>query len=163
MTKRQRFFRWHRAVILGAVAALVLVMPASAGGATVTRGTFHAFAAGAGMDISGHAVMVRTADGRTIVSVHVEGLVRNTIYGAHVHMKACGDASAGVHYRFDPNGPANDDNEIWPGFTSNAAGVGNGNARNDQTAGEDAVSVVVHAPPPAPGAVAPRIACADLR
>jgi Cu/Zn superoxide dismutase len=147
-------------VILGALAALVLVVPASAGGAQVTRGEFHEFAAGAGMHISGHAVMVRTADGRTLVSVHVEGLAAAT-YGSHVHRLPCDtrDAAgnlAGGHYKYDPAGLANDLNEIWPGFTSNAAGIGNGNARNDWTAGPTAVSVVIHAPGGA------RIACADL-
>lgn len=158
MIERHGFFRWHRAVILGTVAALVLAMPAAAGGAQVTRGTFHTFPAGvdAGMEISGHAVMIRTADGRTIVSVHVEGLALDTTYGSHVHKQACSDNFAGLHYKFDPNGPANDVNEIWPGFTTNATGVGNGNARNDGTAGSTAVSVVVHAPGGA------KIACADL-
>jgi hypothetical protein len=45
---------------------------------------------------------------------------------------------------------------IWPGFTTNAAGVGNGNATVGWTAGSTAVSVVVHAPGGA------KIACADL-
>lgn len=43
LDKRNGFFRWHRAAILGALAALVLVVPAAAGGAQVTRGEFHEF------------------------------------------------------------------------------------------------------------------------
>lgn len=47
-------------------------------------------------------------------------------------------------------------NEIWPEFTTNADGIGNGNARVDMTAGPDAVSIVVH------DADLAKIACADL-
>jgi len=159
MSKRQGLVQWQRAVILGAIAALVLAVPAAAGGAQVTRGTFQEFAVGTtlGMDISGHAVMVRTADGRTFVSVHVVGLAADTTYGSHVHKQACADSFADGHYQFGPGTAVDDVNEIWPGFTADAAGVGNGNARNDGTAASTAVSVVVHAPGGA------KIACADLR
>jgi Cu-Zn family superoxide dismutase len=144
-------------LILGVLAALAIVVPTAAGGAEVTRGRFHAFAVGAGMDISGHAVMVRTADGRTFVSVHVEGLAPNTTYASHVHAKACGDAEANGHYQHEGTA-VNDENEIWPGFTTNSDGIGNGKARNGWTAGPSAVSVVVHRP----GATPNKIACADL-
>jgi hypothetical protein len=152
-----------RRQILAGTAVLVLAAalagPAAGGSAQVTRGDFHAFAAGTGLGISGRAQMVRTADGRTFVSVHVEGLAPNTTYGAHVHKQACGDNLAGLHYKFDPLGPADDDNEIWPGFTTNAAGVGNGSARNGWRAGNTAVAVVIHALTATPN---PKIACADL-
>jgi hypothetical protein len=157
VTKRRLI--WRRAVIVGGLAALVLAMPTAAGGARVTRGTFHEFSANTSLDISGHAVMVRTADGRTFVSVHAEGLLGDTTYGSHVHKQACADNLAGGHYQFVAGtGPdyVNAANEIWPGFTTDADGVGNGKARNDGTAGETAVSVVIHAP----GGV--KIACADL-
>jgi hypothetical protein len=144
-------------MIFGALAALVLVLPAAAGGARATRGDFHEFAAGASMDISGHAVMVRTADGRTFVSVHVEGLAADAVYGSHVHLKACNDDAAGTHYRFDPAGAGISPNEIWPGpFTANQGGIGNGNTTADGIAGETARSVVIHAPGGA------KIACSDL-
>src|SRR6266511_1937116 len=74
------------AVFVGA--ALVAALAGTAGsssGAVVTSGAFHAFAAGAGMDISGRAHTVRTADGRTIVAIQVQGLNPNTTYGSHVH------------------------------------------------------------------------------
>jgi len=148
----------HRALILGAVATLILVLPASAGGARVTRGDFHAFAAGTGMDISGHAVMIRTAQGRTFVSVHVEGLAANTTYASHVHKQACGVGDADGHYQHDGTA-VDDENEIWPGFTTNGAGVGNGNARNHFTARDSAISVVIHRP----GSTPNKIACADLQ
>lgn len=153
-----------RRQVLAGTAVLVLATalagPAAGGSAEVTRGDFHAFAAGAGMAISGHAQMVRTADGRTFVSVHVTGLAPNTTYGAHVHKAACGVGDADGHYQYATGaGPdyVNDVNEIWPGFTTNAAGVGNGRAMNEGTAGAAAVSVVVHAP-----TTNLKIACADL-
>jgi hypothetical protein len=155
--------RYSRKAIVGTSAvvglALMLLAVASsvaAAGATVTRGEFGAFAAGAGLPLSGHAQMVRTADGKTIVSVHVEGLAGGTTYGSHVHQQACANGDADGHYKFDPAGPATPPNEIWPGFTTNAAGIGNGYASVDATAGSAAVSVVVHAPGGA------KIACADL-
>jgi hypothetical protein len=100
--------------------------------------------------------MVRTADGKTIVSVHVSGLLGNVAYGSHVHKAACNDGAADGHYRFDPNGPADAQNEIWPSFTTNEDGVGNGRAVKDRTAEPSAMSVVVHAPGGA------KIGCADL-
>jgi hypothetical protein len=155
--------RRHRAMArtkIGTVAGLGLALALApgvlAGGAQVTRGTFAAFATGAGLPITGNAIMVRTADGKTIVSVRVEGLASGTTYGSHVHQLPCGTSEADGHYRNDPAGPATPPNEIWPGFTTNAAGIGNGNATVAWTAGAAAVSVVVHAPGGA------KIACADL-
>src|SRR5258705_128942 len=100
---------------LGLSLAPVLAPTALAGGATVTRGEISAFATGIGQAISGHAVMVRTAEGRTIVSVHVEGLAPGTTYASHVHKQACAAGEADGHYRFDPAGAATPPNEIWPG------------------------------------------------
>ena len=152
--------RAGRSVRIGWIAAsgLALLFAPSvlALGATVTRGEIHAFAAGSGQPITGRAQMLRTPDGKTIVSVHVEGLAANTAYGSHVHQLPCGSSEADGHYKHDPAGPAAPPNEIWPGFTTNAAGVGNGDATVDWVAGATAVSVVVHAPGGA------KIACADL-
>jgi hypothetical protein len=138
--------------------------PAGAGPAQVTRGDLHPFAAAISDpalaatygDLSGHAQMVRTADGKTIVSVHVAGLLANVAYPSHVHKSACADGAADGHYKFDPSGLANNQNEIWTSFTSDSDGVGNGRAVADRTAGPTAVSVVVHAPGGA------KIGCADL-
>jgi len=148
--------RYPRAVLAGALLTVALVPSAAADAATVTRGDVHAFAAGAGMELAGRAQMVRTADGKTIVAIHVTGLAPDTTYGAHVHQQACGSGDADGHYRFDPAGPAAPPNEIWPGFTTDAAGIGNGKATADGIAGPTAVSVVIHAPGGA------KIACADL-
>jgi hypothetical protein len=148
--------RYTRAVLAATLLTVALVPSAAADAATVTRGDLHAFAAGAGMELAGRAQMVRTAHGKTIATVHVTGLSPDTAYGAHVHQQACGIGDADGHYRFDPAGPAASPNEIWPGFTTDAAGVGNGKATVDGTAGPTAVSVVIHAPGGA------KIACADL-
>lgn len=148
---------------LGALMAALIISSAFAssalaGGAVVTRGDFSAFAAGAGQAITGRAQMVRTPDGRTFVTIHVEGLASGVTYASHVHKQACADGEADGHFKFDPAGAATPPNEIWPGpFTSNDAGIGNANTIAEGTAGPAAVSVVVHAPGGA------KIACADLQ
>jgi hypothetical protein len=147
-----------RALSAASVAALGLALASAAlaGGATVTRGEVRAFASGSGLVLDGRAQMIRTSDGTTIVTLHVEGLAPITTYGAHVHQAACGAGDADGHFKFDPAGPAAPPNEIWPAFTTNAAGIGNGFAVVQGIAGPNAVSVVVHAPGGA------KIACADL-
>ena len=143
--------------LLTALAISAVFAPAVlADGARVTRGDFHAFN-GSSLPITGQATMIRTADGRTIVTIQVQGLDANVEYASHVHKQACADGLAGTHYRFDPAGAAAPPNEIWPGpFTTNAAGAGNGSTIAAGTAGSTAVSVVIHAPGGA------KIACADL-
>ena len=147
-------------VALLAMAVLIVafsVPAASSSGAIVTSGELHAFSAGSGMDINGRAQMVRTADGKTIVSVHLSGLAPETTYASHVHAAPCTVGDADGHFRFDPLGAAAPPNEIWPGpFTTTPAGIGNGFTIAEGTAGPTAVSVVVHAP----GGL--KIACADL-
>lgn len=163
MAERDRQRR--RGIALGAVATLGLlvamaaVLPATAAGARVTRGDFDEFAANTGLDIGGHATMVRTADGRTIVTVHVTGLDAGVTYGSHVHKQACENGLAGTHYQFVPSTTfVTPPNEIWPGpFTANAAGIGNSGTIAEGTAGPTAMSVVVHAP----GGT--KIACANLQ
>ena len=146
------------AALLASVVAIIAFAPmVLADSAQVTRGDFHAFAAGVGLPIAGRAQMVRTADNKTIVSVHLEGLDANTTYPAHVHAAPCGVNTADGHYRFNGGGAGVPPNEIWPGFTTNGAGVGNGSATADARAGEAAVSVVVHDP-----TTKAKIACANL-
>ena len=140
------------------LAVLAMTIPAVASSAEVTSGDFRTYAAGIerGYDINGHAVMTRTVDGKTLVNVHVSGLEGNISYGVHVHNRACNDANAGGHYMHDPAGPVDPYNEIWPVFTTNPAGIGNGKAVHAFRARPEAQAVVVH---DADGA---RIACADL-
>jgi hypothetical protein len=146
------------AFLLVFVMAVGLTIPALAASGEVTSGEFQTFAAGngRGYEISGKAHMTRTADGKTIVSVHVKGLEPETAYGVHVHNKACGDANGGGHYQEVVGGGVDPYNEIWPLFTTNEDGIGNGKATHDFRARVEAQSVVVH---DTDGA---RIACADL-
>jgi hypothetical protein len=135
-------------------------MPGFASGGEVTRGSFHTYASGSDLgynDISGHARMTRTASGKTLVSTHAAGLLPNTAYGVHVHNQACGDNNGGGHYQEVVGGSVDGYNEIWPQFTTNAAGVGNGTAVHAFYARPEAQAVVIHAPGGA------RIACADLK
>jgi hypothetical protein len=146
------------ALVAGMTMSSAFAASVLAGGAVVTRGDLHAFAAGTGQSITGRAQMVRTPEGRTFVTVHVAGLAPGTTYASHVHKQACADGEADGHYRFDPAGAATPPNEIWPGpFTTDESGIGNANTIALGTAGPAAVSVVVHAPGGA------KIACADLR
>lgn len=157
--------RFRKIVVTGA-SALALAAgtaaasnPAGADGATVTNGDFHAFAAGAGLDLGGHAQMVRTGNGKTRVMIQITGLTPGVTYASHVHAAPCATGEADGHYKLDPAGLATPPNEIWPGpVTANEAGIASGNTVADFTAGTTAVSVVVHRPGDAPN----KIACADL-
>lgn len=152
MTSRPR----RVGIAIATVALAASFAPAVLGAAVVTRGEFHPFN-GSTLQIGGNATMVRTADGRTIVTIQVTGLDAGLTYGSHVHAQSCANGLAGGHYKFDPAGAATPPNEIWPGpFTTNAAGNGSGWTVASATAGQTAVSVVVHAPGGA------KIACADL-
>lgn len=153
-------FRKLIVVVLGIGVLLAAGLPALAHAAQVTRGEFVTFATGPalGYNVAGHAQMVRTAAGQTIVSVHVTGLRAGVAYGAHVHNLPCDTSSGGGHYQDLVGGPVDAINEIWPGFTANPAGVGNGFASNGFTARPEAQSVVIHDPT----AGNARIACADL-
>lgn len=146
------------AISLMVLIILAVALPALASGGEVTSGDFNTYAAGIGrgFEIDGRAHMTRTADGRTLVSVHATGLVANTAYGVHVHNKACNDANGGGHYQHVVGGPVDPYNEIWPLFTTNPAGIGNGKAVHAFTARPEAQAVVIH---DTDGA---RIACADL-
>lgn len=155
--------RASKKMLATAVALIVVLMAgtAMAGRAQVTEGSFDTFADGPalGYHVDGKAHMVRTADGKTIVSVNVSGLAPGATYGSHVHAQACDDGNAGGHYRFSDPVPGGDldGHEIWPGpFTANPAGNAHGKATVWATAGPDAVSVVIHAP------TGQKIACADL-
>ena len=148
-------------VLASSLALLALAASALAQGALVTRGSFHTYSSGPslGYEVGGQAQMIRTADGKTIVHVQLTGLHPHVTYGAHVHNLPCGVNDGGGHYQHVVGGPVDAVNEIWPGFTTNAAGNGSGNAMNDFTARPEAQSVVIHDPE----AGNARIACADLQ
>ena len=74
------------------------------------------------------------APSSTSVTLAVTGLQPGRRYGAHAHTKPCGSdgKDAGPHFQFkpDPVSPsvdpayANNVNEIWLDFTTNATGAG---------------------------------------
>ena len=160
--------RLQRGAVLGMTAGAAVALtaaPAVSRGVEVTRGDFSAFSAATGSEVSigGHAQMVRTADGKTKVSIHVTGLSPDATYDSHVHAGSCAtNATGGGHYFFGgpvPDGDGPGANEIWPGpVNANHGGIGNGNTTVGATAGLNATSVVIHRSGPAPN----KIACADL-
>lgn len=160
---RMRTWSLAAACAVGLAGAAIVTDAASAESTTVTRGALKPFAAGAGGSISGHAQMVRSGSGSTIVSLHVRGLTPGGTYASHVHAAPCAVGEADGHYKHDPAGPATPPNEIWPGggpFVANRAGIANGRAIARFTAGASAVSVVVHdLSLPSTGN---KVACADL-
>ena len=149
---------WRVTVVAVVLVMLVAVTAVAGAGAQVTAGEIDPFLAGLDREyeISGHARMVRTAGGQTLTTVQAWGLAANTTYGVHVHNASCA-AGGGGHYQQVVGGQVNDVNEIWPGFTTNAAGHGKGFASNDFTARPEAQAIVIH---DVDGA---RIACADLQ
>jgi Cu/Zn superoxide dismutase len=165
MMKTIHFSASNRIVTRPVVALVILVLvlafalPGLASEGEVTRGAFQTYASGPalGYDISGHARMTRTADGKTLVSTHAAGLLPNTSYGVHVHNQACSNGNGGGHYQEAVGGPVDPYNEIWPLFTTDEQGVGNGKAVHAFYARPEAQAVVIHAPGGA------RIACADLK
>lgn len=152
--------------LLGAALLLALLVPTTAvsadQAATVTRGTFTTLAGGGdlGYDIGGHATMVRSpALATTRVRVHVSGLEPDATYGVHVHAAGCDSTPpGGGHYQHEVGGAVDAINEIWPTITTNAAGVGMGQAVHEHVARADARAIVIHWP----GNPAVRLACLDL-
>lgn len=156
--KHSHMGAWLLPFLLLLAVAVAGVTAVAADGAQVTTGELNTFAAGLtrGYDISGRAQMVRTADGRTLTHVQAFGLELNTTYFVHVHNAPCAVNNGGGHYQNAVGGPVDKVNEIWPAFTTDAGGHGNGSATNDFTARPEAQSVVIHDTDTA------RIACADL-
>lgn len=110
--------------------------------------------------ITGRAQLVRHADGSTSVQLYADGLEAGVDYGVHVHALPCDISQGGGHYKIDPT--VDDviaENEIWPRFTTNDAGVGTATITVAHRARGDAQSVVIHDPL----ADNTKMACADLR
>jgi superoxide dismutase, Cu-Zn family len=112
----------------------------------------------------------------TNVALEVTGLQPNRQYGAHAHTKPCGGdgKDAGPHFQFkpDPVTPsvdpayANNVNEIWLDFTTDATGAGRATATVPWVFPADrrAASVIIHAmststEPGKAGSAGPRAAC----
>jgi hypothetical protein len=128
-----------------------------AGGNFVPLGSY---SDGSYSDIVGHAQIIRTADGNTTVQLHVEGLIADKVYPAHVHALPCDVDNGGSHYKIDPGNTDADQttNEIWPEFTTDADGVGRASVDVAHAALPDAQSIVIHDP----DAANAKLACVDL-
>jgi hypothetical protein len=132
-------------VLLSLAVILIGVISVTASEAQVTRGAISTYAAGPGRGlISPASRMVRTADGRTVVKVEAWGLKPDATYPVHVHNAPCTVNNGGGHYQDVVGGPVDKFNEIWPGFTTDASGHGNGRAANDFTARPEAQAIVIH-------------------
>jgi hypothetical protein len=175
MTTSLTQVRGRRAAVLTTGLVLGLVTgtagPASAAPAAVSRGGFVLAPAVTGTAVSGRAQLVRVPSGRTILTVHLAGLVPGHTYGVHLHNDTC--AAAAGHYKHDAAGAATPPNELWAssqqanpqaGITANAAGRASGNGVAPWIARSTAGSVVLHADAQHGGTPAggPRLACADL-
>ncbi len=93
-------------------------------------------------EVTGTATIARSDDGTTI-TVELTGLQPGEDYISHLHDGPCRDRG-GDHYQFDPEGMDTPPNEIHLAFTSDAEGNGSMTAENDQKAGPEGESVVVH-------------------
>jgi hypothetical protein len=126
---------------------------------SILIGSFAPLPAYDDLEISGQALLVRTAEEETKVSVQVIGLLEDTEYPVHVHNLPC-EFLAGTHYKIDPTEAGTvEANEVWPMFETNAAGVGMAEVTVDHWLRGDAMAVVVHDPEVDGN---PKMACADL-
>ncbi len=97
-------------------------------------------------DLSGEATLER-ADGGTMVSLDLSGLMPNTEYIAHLHSGGCDESDpGGPHFQFEAGGSEEPPNEIHLEFGSDSVGDGEAKASSEREvpAGE-AGSVVLHA------------------
>ena len=125
-----------------AVLALSAAAPASAGEpvhAASALTSYDPALVPSGATAMVHVVEAGNGDAaKTIVTLHVKGLLPNREYGAHAHYLPCGatGAAAGAHYQHTQDPAtlgslttasvdpafANPQNEVWLDLTTNAAG-----------------------------------------
>src|ERR671910_690502 len=116
MTRNKTFAIGIGIAAVAAALTLTISSAGSATGAQVTQGPLQAFAAAAGasLDIDGHAQMVRRPSGTTVVSLHVEGLRPGGSYASHLHKRACANGDADGHsQQAAPTAGVTPPNEIW--------------------------------------------------
>ena len=167
---------------LAGAAALVVAAPALADSVTraageLTRYTYaEPVAATVPEGATARVQSVETADGKTIMTLHVSGMQPFAQYGAHAHVHACGPTggAAGGHFQWDvdPVQPsvdpafANPQNEIWLDLTTNRAGEGSAKAVVDRPfpSGRRPGSVIIHEKhtSPANGTAGKRVACLTI-
>ena len=101
--------------------------------------------------------MIRLPNGKTEVSLQVEGLAPDTTYPAHIHTLSC-EEGGGQHYKIDPEDEDTyKSNEIWPTIETDEKGVGKTDIRVRHWARSDAQSLIIHDPQDKS-----RIICADI-
>jgi Cu-Zn family superoxide dismutase len=115
----------------------------------------------------GSVQLVAGAAGRTIVSLHLQGMPADRSFGAHLHRDRCAAAFGGPHYQAPtgtPAGNADPQHEIWLDVTTNAAGNAQSHAEVPFEVQRGARSVVIHqGEHTLPGGGAgQRLACLDL-
>lgn len=159
--------------VLGLAALAAVVVPATSAGAATAVGRFATLPGGVtmGFDISGVALLNRTAGG-TSGRVVIVGLEPGVTYAAHLHNAACSAANpGGGHYQNAAGAGAAPPNELWfsstsdpfAGITANRAGVAVGRASAEWVARPEAKSVIIHfIPSGGTTGGGPKIACADL-
>lgn len=89
--------------------------------------------------------MFRKLDGTTQVTVAVAGFNAAQEYLAHVHNRPCAMGAGGSHYKIDTGvAAAEEDNEMWVGFTADGGGAGFFDFSFDHLARPEAQSIVIH-------------------
>lgn len=133
----------------------------------------------AGVPVGARAsVEVEPEGSGTKVELEVHGLQPNRTYGAHIHVKQCGQTgdAAGPHYQNekDPVSPstdpayANNRNEVWLDFTTDAQGEGESSSTVAwQFRADEGRALVIHAQSTAThaghaGTAGARLACLTL-
>jgi Cu-Zn family superoxide dismutase len=106
----------------------------------------------------GAALLVRTTDQHSLVSLQVSGLLANKKYPAHVHNMPCA-MMAGGHYQHVVDGGVDAINEVWPELNTDDAGQARAYLDVSKSLRDDAKAVVVHDPDMAN---TPKMLCADL-
>jgi Cu-Zn family superoxide dismutase len=116
-----------------------------------------------------HLVVNDGGEGKSIVTLRVEGLPANRSFAAHLHRDSCSAAFGGPHYQApDPSTPvaahADADHEIWLDFTTNASGRGSSDSRVTFQVLSGFRSVIVHQGDHTlvGGTAGQRLACLDL-
>ena len=116
-----------------------------------------------------HLVVNGGDGGKSIVTLHVDGLPADRSFAAHLHRDSCATAFGGPHYQApDPANPvaanADADHEVWLDFTTNSAGRGASKAAVSFQVLSGFRSVIVHQGDHTlvGGTAGMRLACLDL-
>ena len=116
-----------------------------------------------------HLVVNGGNGGKSIVTLHVDGLPSNRSFASHLHRDRCATAFGGPHYQApDPAHPvaanADADHELWLDFATNATGRGHSKAAVSFQVLSGFRSVIVHQGDHTlvGGTAGQRLACLDL-